>query len=789
VANAPLEMTLKLLTRSWRAGATLFLTIALVSAAVGVCVSLTYSLLVRPLPSSRANAAAVLSFAQLEPDVSRRFTPLPLIRDLHADYMAAPWPGVTAIGAGWQMVVSIDTGDRRAEVLSEAVYGDYFDVLGFAPRWGRLPTRGASEVVLRADLATQMYGSAESGLDQQLTIEGATFAVVGVLDTGTSGWRRARLWMAAAESNPILPREPLREPAFEVFETLVSLEHTRSLDHLRAVWQTTAPRLRAGYPELGEYTDRPDAAWLRDVAIGRTARRVGHAAVGAAVLLLLVGLANVTLITKTHAAASRRVLAVVAAVGGRRVHQVRYVFGPLLVLAPGAAAAGAVLAGGMRARYEPLLHASTFPNADGGPLTLVLAVSMAALVLAAATAAVALRATRAIEPGDELVRSAGAVPGWRTTEGWVAVGLQIGATVWAVAITAALLTHLTTLMQTELGYTPEGLYETVLMPEERLAVAAEAQNAWAARDAVAVALSSRPVFAERRGGVSIDVPGRGLILNSTMSSPPIVEYVSANYFDVLGTAVLVGGRDLQRSPFAAVVNARMAQAFWGRTDVLGERFTVPALGPEPLTVVGVVEDVRYGSPRNSRLPVIYVPFDIRRDAKVSLIVRDGASRHAAATLALWVPSLREPALRLRYIEAALSAELLPERTMARMGTALAALGVLLGVFAAVALMDAFIASRRRALAIRMSFGATTARLAAHAISHMGLVVLGATCLGALAALQTMALGHSYLADVPGRLTAAQLAWTLGVPLAVLVAAFSRLAALRALNIVQELKSP
>ena len=67
-------------------------------------------------------------------------------------------------------------------------------------------------------------------------------------------------------------------------------------------------------------------------------------------------------------------------------------------------------------------------------------------------------------------------------------------------------------------------------------------------------------------------------------------------------------RDDEHAPRVAIVSEAMARYYFGGTDVLGHTFQVEHHSfPQPLTVVGVVRDVKYRSLREAALIIVYLP--------------------------------------------------------------------------------------------------------------------------------------------------------------------------------------
>ena len=88
--------------------------------------------------------------------------------------------------------------------------------------------------------------------------------------------------------------------------------------------------------------------------------------------------------------------------------------------------------------------------------------------------------------------------------------------------------------------------------------------------------------------------------------------VSAGYFETMQIALRRGrvftSADTEKSPKVAVINEAMAKKFWPDSDALGKPFhTQDPSRNEPVEVVGVVQDGKYGGVTEERQPFYYQP--------------------------------------------------------------------------------------------------------------------------------------------------------------------------------------
>lgn len=91
--------------------------------------------------------------------------------------------------------------------------------------------------------------------------------------------------------------------------------------------------------------------------------------------------------------------------------------------------------------------------------------------------------------------------------------------------------------------------------------------------------------------------------------------VSEGFFEALGTTLTAGrdfdAHDTPDSPSAAIINQAMAKRYFGTDSPLGRRFRIQKRNTmsDPVEIVGVVGDVRYGSMRDTVRPIVYLAWN------------------------------------------------------------------------------------------------------------------------------------------------------------------------------------
>jgi predicted permease len=205
---------------------------------------------------------------------------------------------------------------------------------------------------------------------------------------------------------------------------------------------------------------------------------------------------------------------------------------------------------------------------------------------------------------------------------------------------------------------------------------------------------------------------------------------AGEYFRAMGIPLLAGRLPTESemwepSTRVAVVNAAFARTVFGSPSPIGKRFH-PGQGAAPVTVIGVVGDVRQRRLDDPPRAEYYVPFSSMPMPFGTLVVR-GTSRDGSAQAD--VATARRVAAAMRAVEPGLAAaRVLPlesfvaasERDRRVAMVTLFMFAVTTALLAALGLygvMSYAVVERRPEIGVRMALGATSARIVRQFVGH------------------------------------------------------------------------
>ena len=610
------------LTRQPRFTLLAVLTMALGIGATTTLFSVTYGVLMKPLPWPNGDRVVLLKETRGgSPPRFGSFTNTAYFawRD-HASTIEdlAAWAQATVTLSG------VGEPDRIRIAQNTA---SLFRVLGARPIVGSLfeekdETDKPSVVILSESLWRQRFGGDQRAVGQIVRLDGAPHTIVGVMpddlafpDRRTRAWVPYRVHPVDGNYLSLFSAVAKLRPAATAVQA--AAEGTARGEFVADTGMTTTAIFGSNGPVS------ISAVQLKD-AMTSDVRQPLTVLLAAVLLLLLTAVANIAGLQLARATARRREMAIRAALGAGYARVVRQLLAESLLLGLVGGAAGLVLAWWLH-RLLPSVLPSDFPRVDSVVLdaTVIagaLVVSIGASVVFSLMPAIHLRrlnlATPLSEDGSAPVGAGDATGVGRMRRAMIAGQVAIAC---VLLVGASLLGRsFLLLLNADRGFNPSGILTarvflpgSIYSPEKRYAIVrgildrltsiTTATNAAFTSELPVTAGGSTTAFSLRNADAVV----------TAQASPRLV---SPGAFAALGMRI-VDGRDFNEldteaaSP-VAIVNRAFARRYLGGAAV-GARLPMGVGYQDPTreaTIVGVVDDVRYITATTSSMPELYYSY-------------------------------------------------------------------------------------------------------------------------------------------------------------------------------------
>ncbi len=536
--------------------------------------------------------------------------------------------------------------DEPVRVFAARVTSSFFSLLGVSASLGRTFTAkenlpgNTHEVIVSDGFWRGKLGADSNVIGRTLQLNDEPSVVVGVLPRGF-----AFDYPNLGVPEPVEIYVPfvmddyytLRSGQFSNVRRVITLARLgpgTELPRANGELASIANSLVQEYPGLyhgrkGESTGFSMAAQPLRAAIVGSGRQLMVLLLGGVGVLFLIACANTAQLLLARSLKRGREVAIRAAMGASRARLIRQFLLEGLVLAAWGGVAGLLVAGWMARALVGWLPGRNPIFEQAHPDARVIAFTLALSVISALFFAVIPAVKGSVwTPGPSLTARAAIGQGNRWRHAMVA--LEAALSVFLLSGAGLLVQNLWKLVSTPAGFDPNHVTVMRLRLPFRREQTVHPIPSLAYREYLekiaeipgvdsAAAVTGLPV----RGAGQRDFRIEGDPEDPAAMTRQIALYqtISPDYFRTLGIPVLAGRTfrddDVMDRPGVAIVNREFARRFGNGRDLIGRE-----LGPgRPLTIVGVVGDVRMSALKTAPEPQIYASYLQAYDPNIYLVVR------------------------------------------------------------------------------------------------------------------------------------------------------------------------
>jgi predicted permease len=612
-----------------------FLFVAVVTLALGIgantaIFSIIDGLLLRPLPVQNPAQLTVLAFQQQKGNIQAQFSQ-PDYRDIRSQSTEV-FSEVFAYQIGLDGLSVDGKADR---IVTNYVSGNFFTGLGIKPRLGRfiLPSEGEIPgadpvIVLSYTYWKNRFGGDASIVGRKVSIDGHPITVIGVAPKGFLG---VSAFVAIQGYLPLgmleitnVPADFANDRQVRNLNILARLRADRTLQQAQASMAVIGQRLAQEYPQaekdlnlqaFPELRSRPQPDPKNTLLI------VGALFLGLAALVLLLACVNVANLLLVRASARSREMAIRSALGAARSRLIRQLLVESILLALLGGMAGLILGywgGATLASID--VHTDLPVNFGFGFDWRVFGYATLAALLTGIIVGTlpAIRASRGNLSAILHEGGRGVVGGKNRLRSTLVVAQVAGS--FVILIIAGLFTRsLGKAQTTSLGFDPDHVVNFVMDPIEIGYNEAQTRDFYKSLlervrslpGVVSTSTASGAPMSYYNNFDSLAIEG---YQPPSGTPPPAALYntVSPDYLQTMQIPLLSGraftGADDGNALHVAIVSEVMAKEFWPGGDPIGHQFQMMSDAKHPMTVVGVVKDIRYLGATGPFRPVFYAPF-------------------------------------------------------------------------------------------------------------------------------------------------------------------------------------
>lgn len=643
----------------------------------------------------------------------------------------------------------------------DKVESNLFSVLGITPIRGRTfnteeDQPGSGSVILSYAMWQRRFGGADNAVGTQITINGASYTVVGVMPASlghlyaTPYADPAELWISGMRVSPT----STWNDSWAVGRLKAGATRTEAENEMNVV----SANLEKSLPDLKGWRVQPST--LRELTSGDV-RPALLLLLGAVTFVLLIACVNVANLMLARSAGRTAEFAVRKALGAKRQRLIQQLLTESLLIASCGAVLGIFVAVWLRKGLVALapqsLLNSSMDLAKSG-VDLVMLVFTLLIAVAACVAFGLGPALRSAEgSANEVLKAAGK----GSLEGAGSRSFRSGLVVTEIALSVVLLVGAGLMIRTlvELSAVPMGLNPehvlTLRVPlagkgyEKPTAVAEFWKNVVAGVEALPDVESASVA----RGLPIADWAGQDFTTaedpNPPAGSVPDANYVvvGPQYFRALQIRLIEGRSFTEDDGLGhervAIVSQELVRRNWRNGNALGRRIRMGYGQTDApwLTVVGVVGEVLSQGPTNGRNPQIYVPYEQYPWvlSPKNLVVRVRGTRVAAGLVPAIAHEIHrvdpnQPVVDIKMLSDVVAEQIAEEHMVMVLLVAFGVLALLLAAVGTYSVLAYSVAQRTREIGLRMAMGAEPRNVLRMVLGNGGRLAIAGVGVGTLVAL-------------------------------------------------------
>jgi len=584
--------------------------------------SAVYAILLKPLPYRDPGRLVVALYDGRSPVSPADYLDYKAESTVFTDLAAAQaWGG------------AIYTGSEAEYVPGLQITANMLNVLGVRPTLGRNfseeeAVSGADVILLSDHLWRRRFAADPAITARVISVNGKPYRVAGVMPPS---FQFAPFWVTDAEMwRPLSLAQRMNDRRGSSLRLFGRLRDGVTLEQAQTQLSTIAARLAAAYPASNTGV-HIGVVSLSDKVTGPI-RPTLLILLGTVGFVLFIACADVANLLLARAVSRQKEMATRLALGATRFRLICQLSMESLLLAVAGGAAGILLA-----RFGLLLLQSQLPatglprqseiSLDANVLAFAALLSVGSGLLAGIVPAVRASAVDVNEHLKEAGRGSSEGRSARRTQS-VLVTAQVSLALVLLVCAGLLVRSLQHLNSVDPGFNPSHLltfevvppaahFDTAVKREtlfRRIGEGLEAMPGVASVSAINHLPIGGDVWTYR-----YEIPGRPAPLPGHEFGA-VYRIVRPGYFSTMQTPLVRGRgierRDEENAAKVVVINQTMARHQWPNEDPTGRTITLPEQGStaEPLTVVGVVKDVRQSEWTGPVDDEVYLPFAQRSKA-------------------------------------------------------------------------------------------------------------------------------------------------------------------------------